>query len=76
MPSPHYPTDVAANHPLMRYFEFQHLPEGILRDTSMRFSNLACDIDAELPNGSEKTMALRKLLEAKDAAVRSALDLL
>lgn len=75
MPSQHHPTADDNNHPLMRYFAFQHLPEGILRDTSMRFSNLACDLDAELPNGSEKTTAMRKLLEAKDAAVRSALDL-
>lgn len=76
MANQHFPTADGGNHPLMRYFAFQHLPEGHLRDTSMRFSNLACDLDAELPNGSEKTTALRKLLEAKDAAVRAALDLL
>lgn len=28
-----------------------------------------------LPEGSEKTVAMRKLLEAKDAACRAALDL-
>lgn len=75
MPNPHCPSDVAGDHPLLRYFVFQHLPEGHLRDTSMRFSNLAYELDLSLPNGSEKTMAIRKLLEAKDAAGRSALDL-
>lgn len=28
-------------------------------------------LENTLPNGSEKTVAIRKLLEAKDAAVRS-----
>ena len=60
--------------PIMRYFAFVHLPVGPLRETSEKFAELASDIDAELPNGPEKSTALRKLLEAKDAAVRAALD--
>jgi hypothetical protein len=39
------------------------------------FSALAHDIERDLPPGAEKSTALRKLLEAKDAAVRAALDL-
>ena len=59
---------------IMRYFVFDHLPAGTLRDTSEKFHNLACDIDESLPDGPEKSTSLRKLLEAKDAAVRAALD--
>lgn len=59
---------------IMRYFDFDHLPPGALRDTSEKFHRLACDIDESLPDGPEKSTSLRKLLEAKDAAVRAALD--
>lgn len=61
--------------PIMRYFEFAHLPEK-LQPISAPFWDLACHIEATLPKGPEKSVALRKLLEAKDAAVRSALDIL
>src|SRR5579864_7957176 len=67
--------NVQESHPIMRYFGYSHL-KGVLKDTSEKFYFLAYEIDQLLPNGPEKTVALRKLLEAKDAAVRSALDLL
>jgi hypothetical protein len=60
---------------LLRYFEYAHLRSGTLRDVSRRFAELAYEVDELLPGGAEKTVALRKLLEAKDAAVRSALDI-
>ena len=59
---------------IMRYFEFGHLPEGPLRAASLLFAHLAREVDSMLPDGAEKSTALRKLLEAKDAAVRAALD--
>ena len=59
--------------PIMRYFDYAHLPEK-LQEVSAPFGRLAAFIEAHLPNGPEKSTALRKLLEAKDAAVRSALD--
>jgi len=58
--------------PLLAYFRFAHLPPP-LRDVSMRFAALAADIVTLLPRSAERTVALRKLLEAKDAAVRSAI---
>lgn len=61
-------------HPLLRYFQFGHLPDGPLKLTSAKFFYLAVELAEFLPDGSEKTVALRKLLEAKDAAVRAALD--
>lgn len=61
-------------HPLRRYFTYEHLPQ-YLREVSAPFSQLARTLDETLPPGPETTVALRKLLESKDAAVRSALDL-
>ena len=60
--------------PILRYFEFGHLPEH-LRAVSAPFADLATQLDASLPAGPELSVALRKLLESKDAAVRAALDL-
>ena len=56
---------------IMPFFEFNHLPEGEMRDTSERFHTLAHDLDSTLPDGAEKATALRKVLEGKDAAVRA-----
>ena len=61
--------------PLIRYFEYGHLRTVALRETSRQFYDLAVSMDHLLPDGSEKSTALRKLLEAKDAAVRATLDI-
>lgn len=60
---------------ILRYFEFDHLPEGPLRDTSQMFYALAMTLDKRLPDGDEKSVALRKLLESRDAAERVARDM-
>lgn len=57
---------------ILKYFQFAHLPP-VLIDVSETFATLALHIAMELPANEERTIALRKLLEAKDAAVRSAL---
>jgi hypothetical protein len=59
-------------HYLMQFFTYEHLPEH-LQGTSKNFCELAQIIDQDLPENSEKTTALRKLLEAKDCAVRAVL---
>ena len=46
-----------------------HLPEH-LHDISSVFHDLAYWIDQNIEPGPERTVALRKWLEAKDAAVR------
>lgn len=69
------PNQANTKEPLLRYFDFDHLPFGPLRETSARFHELAWDVIQMLPRSAERTVALRKLLEAKDAAVRAALDL-
>ena len=54
----------------MQFFSYSHLPEH-LRVVSEPFAALAADIVATIPRNPERTVALRKLLEAKDAAVRA-----
>lgn len=58
--------------PLLQFFAYDHLtPE--LQQYSKPFGELATWIVATLPRNPERTVALRKLLEAKDCAVRSRL---
>lgn len=59
-------------HPLLQFFSYQHLPPH-LANVSAPFHSLAMSINDNLPNNPEKTTALRKLLEAKDCAVRASL---
>jgi hypothetical protein len=58
--------------PILQFFEYAHLPEH-LREVSKPFGELANSIVETLPRNPERTVALRKLLEAKDAAVRAKL---
>ena len=56
----------------MKHFNFEHLPEK-LQKVSKSFHTLAHMVNSGLSNSEEKEMCLRKLLEAKDCAVRAAL---
>lgn len=58
---------------LLQFFEYAHLPEH-LQAVSKPFGELAKHIDATLPSNAETTVALRKLLESKDCAVRALLE--
>lgn len=56
--------------PMLQFFEYAHLrPE--LQVVSKPFGDLARLIVEGLPRNPERTVALRKLLEAKDCAVRA-----
>lgn len=69
---------------IMQFFAYEHLPSH-LQQISMPFCLVAYAIVGDprgqapalsgypLPRNPERTVALRKLLEAKDAAVRAAL---
>lgn len=63
---------------IIQFFAYEHLPEH-LQKISKPFGDMARSIVAgdgnslALPRNPERTVALRKLLEAKDAAVRAAL---
>ena len=55
---------------IMQFFGYLHLPPH-LQEVSRPFCEMAKDIVLSLPRNPERTVALRKLLEAKDAAVRA-----
>jgi len=58
--------------PVLQFFAYSHLPDH-LKAVSQPFSEMAFKIERELPRNPERTVALRKLLEAKDCAVRALL---
>lgn len=57
---------------LEQFFAWQHLPPH-LQVVSKPFGELAQSIIDTIPRNQERTVALRKLLEAKDCAVRAVL---
>lgn len=57
---------------LLQFFKYEHLPPH-LQAVSKPFCEMAVSIEAILPDNPEKTVALRKLLESKDCAVRALL---
>lgn len=57
---------------LLQFFKYEHLPVH-LQNVSRPFGELAQQIVETLPKNPERTTALRKLLEAKDCAVRALL---
>lgn len=65
-----FDADQIATDPILRYFHYSHLP-AVLQGASKPFCDLARHIVTTLPRNAERTVALRKLLEAKDAGVRA-----
>jgi hypothetical protein len=65
------PIPMDSPEPILQYFAFAHLPE-YLQAVSEPFAVLANQLTS-LPRNPERSVALRKLLEAKDAAVRARL---
>jgi hypothetical protein len=57
---------------MLKWFSWSHLPEH-LQEMSKIFGGIAHLIRGELSPGPERAVALRELLEAKDAAVRAKL---
>ena len=58
--------------PVMKYFAYEHLPAS-LQEVSKPIGDLARKMDESLPDGPEKSVGLRKLLEAQDALGRAIL---
>lgn len=58
--------------PILQFFAFSHLPTQLAR-ISRHFALMANYVVDTLPRNPERTAALRKLLEAKDCAVRAQL---
>ena len=57
---------------ILEYFRFTHLPPH-LQLMSAVFARAAADVCRMAKRNPERTVALRKLLEGKDAAVRACL---
>lgn len=58
---------------MLKWFQYAHLPPH-LQGTSKPFFELADRLCQTVEPGPERTVALRKLLEAKDAAVRAVVE--
>ena len=57
---------------ILQFFEYTHL-SVTLQVVSKPFHDLAHEVVMKLPRNPERTVALRKLLESKDAAVRASI---
>lgn len=66
------PANPRAGEPIEQFFSYEHLPAHLAAVTQP-FCELAALLCAMLPRNPERSVALRKLLEAKDAAVRALL---
>lgn len=62
-----------ADNPILAHFVYDHLPPH-LREVSKPLCILAKKYAESLPAGAELSTGLRKLLEAKDALVRAAVE--
>jgi len=58
--------------PMMQFFTYDHLPKE-LQQVSAPFCTLADILLQTIPRNPERTVAFRKLLEAKDCAVRASI---
>jgi hypothetical protein len=58
---------------VLQYFSHSHLPAP-LQAVVKPIADLAVEMEHAIPDGPEKTMGLRKLLEAKDCLVRGMLS--
>lgn len=56
---------------MLKWFQWDHLAGQNLQNMAYNFETLALIIVNGVESGPERTVALRKLLEAKDAAIRA-----
>lgn len=59
-------------HPILRFFHYKHLPPTLL-EVSKPFCEHAARLTRSMKPSAELSACLRKLLEAKDCAVRAIL---
>jgi hypothetical protein len=56
---------------MYKLFDYEHLSDLEVRGVAIVFQELAQAVIVGILPGPERTVALRKLLEAKDAAIRA-----
>lgn len=59
---------------ILKYLTYGHLHQGQIRAVSSLICDVAWELAEILPSSPETRVALRKLLDAKDAACRSVVD--
>lgn len=59
-----------ANEKILKFFQYKHLPT-VSQFAAQPFHQLAEWCHTNLPPGAERSVALRKLLEAREAAIRA-----
>lgn len=64
---------MSLDEPMLQWFAYAHLTSAELQAISKKFADLAHDLVATLPRNPERSAMLRKLVEAKDCAVRAKL---
>lgn len=67
------PTDGGTNERMMKWLSVAHLPDS-LRPIVGEYRALGEIICNDIPPGPERTVALRKLVESKDCAVRAIIE--
>lgn len=70
-----FPGHLIKQFPALRYFHYEHLPPHV-RPVSEKFCKLAGELVLKIDEGTDKAelaAGFRKLLEAKDCAVRALL---
>jgi len=60
------------DYPILTFFKYAHLPSRF-QEVSKQFARLAVQMASTLPSCAETSAGLRKLLEAKDCAVRASI---
>lgn len=59
------------NREILKHFDFTHVQDPAARAVGKPFRSLAHQLQGMLKAGPERSVALRKLMEAADAAIRA-----
>ena len=57
----------------LRFFRYEHMPPN-LQPVAAAFYQTASWVVDEIPSSAERSAGLRKLLEARDCAIRATVD--
>lgn len=67
------PTDGDTGERMIKWLSYEHLPKE-LQPIVQKYHNMGLIICGTIPSGPERTVALRKLVESKDCAVRAVIE--
>lgn len=73
--SDEFSADQLQQDPILKFFGYKHLKPELMA-YSKPWAELAAHVVNHTPRNPERTVALRKLLEGKDAAIRAVIDAL